>query len=264
MRTCSASSVSLLAAGCLALALAPGNAAAQRLLSRPAQAASYHFVALAPRLSAEAMGVMAADLSRLVSYEQLFRVHFSTFTDDAAFTGFEPSEGVRVEVLWARKDAWAARATHSSFPGHSCVIWVGRILQRDSIPRTAAERKSPPEGLAACDHDGTTPAEAERQLATDFMRSTLWRLTYAEGRRAQAHAAFTSDLSLLDGFQESESVIVTVLSASSEGWSAVAVHPAASGRSCVVWGGKVAKESRPVTRHRLERSRRPGEVVCDD
>ena len=264
MLTFTAPRVSLLVSGCLAFALAPDSAAAQRLISRAAQPVSYRAAPVAPRLSAAAKSAMAADLARLVSYEQLFRVNFSTFTDDAAFTGFEPSDDVRVEVLWARTDAWAARATHRFFPDYSCVIWVGRILHRDSIPRTAAERKSPPEGLAACDEDGTTPADAERQLATDFMRSTLWRLAYAEARRKQEHSAFTSELALLDGFRESEGVIVKVLSANAEGWTAVAVHPGVSGRTCVVWGGKVAKESRPATKHRLERSRRPGEVVCDD
>ena len=44
---------------------------------------------------------------------------------------------VRIEILTADAQSWAARATHAKFPGKSCVIWFGPVAQR---PATEALR----------------------------------------------------------------------------------------------------------------------------
>ena len=57
--------------------------------------------------------------------------------------------GVRVEILAADADSWAAKATHDSFPGKSCVIWFGDVSRR---PRTdALKRQEGRPGEPVCD-----------------------------------------------------------------------------------------------------------------
>ena len=57
--------------------------------------------------------------------------------------------GVNVTVLHADQRSWAARATHASSPGKSCVVWYGSLSVR---PATTAQRKVPPRaGVPACD-----------------------------------------------------------------------------------------------------------------
>jgi hypothetical protein len=56
---------------------------------------------------------------------------------------------VRVKILAADAQSWAAKATHARFPGKSCVIWFGSITQR---PVTDAQgRQGDRSGLPVCD-----------------------------------------------------------------------------------------------------------------
>ena len=57
--------------------------------------------------------------------------------------------GVKITILSATDDAWSARATHTSFPGKSCVIWLGPVSQK---PATDVEKKVPDQpGVPVCD-----------------------------------------------------------------------------------------------------------------
>ena len=56
---------------------------------------------------------------------------------------------VRVRILEADGQSWAARATHAKFPGKSCVIWYGSVSQR---PKTDAQQKGTSRsGVPVCD-----------------------------------------------------------------------------------------------------------------
>jgi hypothetical protein len=56
---------------------------------------------------------------------------------------------VRVQILDADAQSWAAKATHTRHPGKSCVIWVGNLRQR---PRTDAQQRSGDRsGVPVCD-----------------------------------------------------------------------------------------------------------------
>ena len=48
--------------------------------------------------------------------------------------------GVTIKILSANDASWAARATHASRPGKSCVIWLGPVAQR---PVTEQQKRSP-------------------------------------------------------------------------------------------------------------------------
>ena len=57
--------------------------------------------------------------------------------------------GVKITILSATDDAWSARATHLSFPGKSCVIWLGPVSQK---PATDVQKKVPDQpGVPVCD-----------------------------------------------------------------------------------------------------------------
>jgi hypothetical protein len=56
---------------------------------------------------------------------------------------------VRVKILAADGESWAAKATHARLPGKSCVIWFGHIAQR---PATDAQRRrGDRSGVPVCD-----------------------------------------------------------------------------------------------------------------
>jgi hypothetical protein len=56
---------------------------------------------------------------------------------------------VRVKILEADAQSWAAKATHARFPGKSCVIWYGPVAQR---PVTDAQRRRESRaGVPVCD-----------------------------------------------------------------------------------------------------------------
>jgi len=57
--------------------------------------------------------------------------------------------GVRVKILSADAQSWAARATHSRFPGRSCVIWVGAVPERPVTDRQGLRAEAP--GVPTCD-----------------------------------------------------------------------------------------------------------------
>ena len=57
--------------------------------------------------------------------------------------------GVKITMLSATDDAWSARATHTNWPGKSCVIWLGPVSQR---PATDVQRRVPDQpAVPVCD-----------------------------------------------------------------------------------------------------------------
>jgi hypothetical protein len=56
---------------------------------------------------------------------------------------------VRVKILAADDQSWAAKATHARFPGKSCVIWFGAVAQRPATD--AQQRQGDRAGVPVCD-----------------------------------------------------------------------------------------------------------------
>ena len=57
--------------------------------------------------------------------------------------------GVRVKILSGDAQSWTAKATHSRFPGRSCVIWVGAVSDRPVTDRQGLRADAP--GVPVCD-----------------------------------------------------------------------------------------------------------------
>ena len=62
-----------------------------------------------------------------------------------------PENGIRVEILFAGRTGWQAKASHASQPGRSCVVFVGGLGDVEA-PRTDADREmAGEEGIPLCD-----------------------------------------------------------------------------------------------------------------
>jgi len=74
-----------------------------------------------------------------------------TYAASISSLGVALEPGVRVDILAAGPDGWQGRATHRDQPGRSCVIFVGRVEERES-PRTDEDREMAGEaGVPLCD-----------------------------------------------------------------------------------------------------------------
>src|SRR5208283_2632991 len=78
------------------------------------------------------MYTVRSDLRQLVmAQEAYWATRKSYATDVAALGDFHPAPGVTVQILHARADGWAARASYgpaTTGPGvRSCVVWVGNL-----------------------------------------------------------------------------------------------------------------------------------------
>jgi len=95
--------------------------------------------------------VMKVDLRNLAHSQQTYLAMQGVYASrpESMALQYLWHHGVRVEILGADAESWAAKATHDRFPGKSCVIWFGRISQR---PRTEAlKRQEGRPGEPVCD-----------------------------------------------------------------------------------------------------------------
>jgi hypothetical protein len=95
--------------------------------------------------------IMKVDLRNLVhSQETYFAMQgiYARRTEPLALQ-YLWHRDVRVKILAADDQSWAAKATHARFPGKSCVIWFGTVAQR---PATDAQQlQENRSGVPVCD-----------------------------------------------------------------------------------------------------------------
>jgi len=102
-------------------------------------------------LARYAMTMMPTNLMQLVVSQDAYRKVQYTYARRiepmALQFGWQP--GVRVRMLFADSEGWAAEATYDLLPGESCVIWAGVVPRR---PATKAQRiVADRERLPVCD-----------------------------------------------------------------------------------------------------------------
>ena len=108
--------------------------------------------------------------------------------------------------------------------------------------------------------------ESEASLSTDdqvraalaAMRRSLLDLASLQEMQAGTSKRYTADLDKL-GYRPAPGVDVRVLEAKGDGWSGVATHPDAPGRSCVIYFGNVTV---PETAGG-KKPARPKALACD-
>lgn len=88
---------------------------------------------------------MESDLRNLAAQQELYYPvpmrYAGTLTDVG---DFQASPGVVITINAADALGWAAQATHPSYAGHTCGIFVGDALAADGAPATSP-------GVIACD-----------------------------------------------------------------------------------------------------------------
>jgi hypothetical protein len=98
-----------------------------------------------------AMTMMPTNLTQLAISQDAYRKVQYTYARRiepmALQYGWEP--GVRVKMLFANSEGWAAEATYDLLPGRSCVIWGGTVPK---LPVTATDKiEAEDEGVPVCD-----------------------------------------------------------------------------------------------------------------
>jgi hypothetical protein len=98
-----------------------------------------------------AMTMMPTNLMQLAVSQDAYRKVQYTYARRiepmALQYGWQP--GVRVRMLFANSDGWAAEASYDLLQGRTCVIWGGAVGQR---PATRAQRRiAQQEGVPVCD-----------------------------------------------------------------------------------------------------------------
>ena len=192
---------------------------------------------------------MRADLRRLVVAQETYWRTRKTYANDISGLGsYQESPGISIQIIRARTDGWAARATsgEGSANVRSCVVWVGDIPSGER-PVTGAERKSYPEAEASCDGDGFTTKGEWAAAGRSYMTYALDRLVRSESRFFAFHGRYTNDPSTLDPFIWDRDVMVTITAATRTGWAARASFAASPNKSCVVWHGTLDGSDIPAT-----------------
>jgi hypothetical protein len=192
---------------------------------------------------------MRADLRRLVVAQETYWRTRKTYANDISGLGsYQETPGVSIQIIRARTDGWAARATYgdASTGVRSCVVWVGDIPSGER-PLTGAERKSYPEAEASCDGDGFTTKGEWAAAGRSYMTYALDRLLRSESRYFAFHHRYTNDPSTLDPFIWDRDVSVTITAATRTGWAARATFAASPNKSCVVWHGTLDGSDMPAT-----------------
>jgi hypothetical protein len=90
---------------------------------------------------------MRSDLRNLVTAQEAYFSDHSTYASSISqITGYVPSTGIRVTVTAGSAKGWTGSATHDSFPGAVCSIFIGV----PAPPLPAGSTTAPQEGAPYC------------------------------------------------------------------------------------------------------------------
>ena len=212
----------------------------------------------------QALYSVRADLRQLlVAQEGFWRARRSYAPDITFLPSFHPTPGVAIQIVRARADGWAARASYGDAVGtaRSCVIWVGDVPPAER-PATDSERKIYPEAEVSCDGDGYNAVGEWEAAGRSYMTYALRKLVQSEARFYAFHRRYTADTAALDPFIWDRDVSVAITTATPLGWAARATFANAPGKSCVTWHGTLDSAALPMTR--AEHARTDADrVACD-
>lgn len=210
----------------------------------------------------DGMYSVRASLRQLVPAQETYWRAKKTYAPDVSdLPNFHPTPGVVLQILRARADGWAARATYGNASGgRSCGIWVGAVPASER-PLTDAERKSYPEAEVSCDGDGYSAKAEWAAAGRSYMTYALKKLSRSEARFYGFHRRYSDDASVLDPFIWDSDVTVTI-TANHSGWAARATFAASPGKSCIQWHGALDSKDLPTTSGR-HLSATDGRIVCD-
>lgn len=88
---------------------------------------------------------MQSDLRALAAMqEEHYPVGMAYAADVSELPDFASSPGVVIDITYGANDGWAAQATHPSYAGHTCGIFMGDATAANGAPATTP-------GTVVCD-----------------------------------------------------------------------------------------------------------------
>jgi len=96
-----------------------------------------------PNSRSLARDVMISDLKNLASQQEIYYSDHYRYSKDFVALTFVTSRQVQVEIVTATGNGWAARTTHSDFPGIGCSLYYGQVKPVPTVggatPRSPGE-----------------------------------------------------------------------------------------------------------------------------
>jgi len=95
--------------------------------------------------------VLKSALRSVTAAQDRYRAAHGVYAASVEQLGVRPESGIRVDILLAGATGWQAKATHTTQPGRSCVVFVGALGEVEA-PRTDADHEmAGEEGIPLCD-----------------------------------------------------------------------------------------------------------------
>lgn len=228
--------------------------------------------ATSPAPVALSSGRLETALIRLRDLERRHHRMTGSYSAHPSRLGLTADPGMELRVVWASPWGWAAIARDSVNSVPACGIYVGTVPSTLSNDGRVGSARS---GAPACVDSGEQPPRMLRQvlsLADDppsadqglmsLMRADLLNLATSQRQYRAVQGTYSRTTRVLAvHYSWSSGVVLSILSADSKGWAGAATYDQLPGKSCVVYGGKVAQA--PTTEERGIAPQREGEVVCD-
>ena len=218
-------------------------------------------------------GRLETALLRLRDLERRHHRLTGSYSAHPSRLGLTADQGMELRVVWASPWGWAAIARDSANAVPACAIFMG------TVPSTlAADGRvgSARPGAPACMDSGEQPSRMLNQVLSladnppsadqgllSLMRADLMNLATSQRQYRAVQGTYSRTTRVLAvHYSWSSGVALNILSANSKGWSGEATYDQLPGRSCVIFGGKVAEV--PATEQRGLIPEREGTVVCDE
>ena len=218
-------------------------------------------------------GRLETALVRLRELERRHHRMTGSYSAHPARLGLSADPGMELRVVWASPWGWAAIARDSANSVPACAVFVGTVpstLSNDG--RVGSARPGDP----ACMDSGEQPSRMLKQVITladdppsadqgliSLMRADLLNLATSQRQYRAVQGTYSRTTRVLAvHYSWTSGVSLGILSADSKGWSGSATYDQLPGKSCVMYGGKVA--TLPRTEEQGLTPDREGVVVCDE
>lgn len=228
---------------------------------------------VAPAPAAVTSGRLETALIRLRELERRHHRMTGNYSAHPARLGLSADPGMDLRVVWASPWGWAAIARDSASTVPACAMFVGTVPSTLSNDGRVGSARA---GAPSCMDSGEQPSRMLTQVLTladdppsadqgllSLMRSDLLNLATSQRQYRAVQGTYSRTTRVLNvHYSWTSGVGLNILSADSKGWSGSATYDQLPGKSCVIYGGKVAAV--PATEEQGRTPDREGVVVCDE
>ncbi|HEX5387432.1 MAG TPA: hypothetical protein VFW66_12065 [Gemmatimonadales bacterium] len=198
-----------------------------------------------------------------------------TYTADPESLGYAPEPGASVNMIWASKWGWAAVARDTAQPDRVCTMYMGAVPHSGAAAGRVDDGKA---GVANCSPATGSPghwvaypelllrdsarASLARGAAT-LMRHDLVKLVLSQRAHHAMQGIYAIRIDPMSlHYAWHPGVMLRILSADAQGWSAEATYDEWPGHSCVIWAGEV--KEKPASAADSRTANKEAVPVCDE